>query len=76
VTARSTLLTTVASEESERTGVLVVSAWLESHGPPLRVRITGRLGLDADEETSVVVAGAEEASGIVRDWLVRLEGSG
>jgi hypothetical protein len=66
----------VASEEAERTGVLVVSAWLESHGPPLRVRITGRLGLEASEETSVVVAGAEAASGVVRDWLVQLEGAG
>jgi hypothetical protein len=65
----------VASEKAERTGVLVVSAWLEPDGPPLRVRITGRLGVDAPEESSVVVAGAEAATGVVRDWLVSLEGS-
>jgi hypothetical protein len=65
----------VASEKAERTGVLVVSAWLEPDGPPLRVRITGRLGVDPDGESSVVVAGAEAATGVVRDWLVSLESS-
>jgi hypothetical protein len=63
----------VADPEAERTGVLVLSAWLEPDGPPLRVRITGRLGVDAREETSVTVAGAHAASEIVREWLVRLE---
>jgi hypothetical protein len=63
----------VANQDAERSAILVLNAWLEVHGPPLRVRITGRIGVDATEETSVTVAGTEAASEIVRDWLVRLE---
>jgi hypothetical protein len=63
----------VANQDVERSGILVLNAWLEMHGPPLRVRITGRLGVDAAEETSITVAGAEAASAIVHEWLVRLE---
>jgi hypothetical protein len=48
---------------------------MEPHGPPLRVRITGRLDVHATDETSVTVAGAEVASKLVRDWLLRLEGA-
>jgi hypothetical protein len=63
----------VASQEAERTGVLVLRAWVEAHGPPLRVRITGRLDVHAPDETSVTVAGAEVASQIVHEWLLRFE---
>jgi hypothetical protein len=63
----------VSSQEAERTGVLVLRAWIEPHGPPLRVRITGRLDVHAADETSVTVAGAEVASRIVHDWLLQLE---
>jgi hypothetical protein len=63
----------VADQEVERTGVLVLSAWLEAHGPPLRTRITSHVGLPPAEEASVTVAGVEEATRVVHDWLVELE---
>ena len=64
----------MTDQDAERSGILVLNAWLEVHGPPLRVRITGRLGVDPDDETSVTVAGAEAAAEIVHDWLTQLEG--
>jgi hypothetical protein len=57
----------------ERTGVLVLKAWLEQQGSPLRVRITERIDLRYSEERSLLVAGAEAASNAVRDWLLRFE---
>jgi hypothetical protein len=63
----------MARQAAERASVLVLRAWLEPHGPPLRVRITGRVDVQAAEDTSVTVAGAEAASKLVRDWLLRLE---
>jgi hypothetical protein len=63
----------MAGQAAERASVLVLNAWLEPHGPPLRVRITGRVDVHAAEDTSVTVAGAEDASKIVHDWLVQLE---
>ena len=59
--------------EAERTGVLVLRAWLEPDGPPVRVRLTGRLDVRSTDETSVTVAGAGAASKIVHDWLLLLE---
>jgi hypothetical protein len=57
----------------ERTGVLVLTAWLEQRGAPLRVRISERVDVRSTEERSVLVAGAESAAGTVRDWLIRFE---
>jgi hypothetical protein len=61
------------SAEDERTSVLVLRAWLEQEGTPVRVRITQRLDLRSSEEQSWVVVGAEAASGAVRAWLLELE---
>jgi hypothetical protein len=63
----------VAQEPCERTGVLVVRAWKRVGGKLLHARITGRRDILADEETSVAVAGAENASKAVNDWLVAFE---
>lgn len=60
--------------KGERTGVLVLRAWLEQHGAPLRVRITERLELLTADERSTTVVGAEAAATTVRDWLLHLEG--
>lgn len=60
-------------EELERTGVLVVRSWKRVGSRLLRARITGRLDVLADEETSITVAGAAKASEAVHDWLVAFE---
>ena len=57
----------------ERSGALVLKAWLEHKGAPLRVRITERMDLRSSEEQSLFVAGAEAAANAVRDWLLRFE---
>jgi hypothetical protein len=57
----------------ERTGVLVLKAWLEHQGSTLRVRITERRDIRSAEERSLLVAGAEAAASAVRDWLLRFE---
>lgn len=62
------------TSRGERTGVLVLRAWLEQHGAPLRVRITERLELLSAEERSRTVVGADAAAEAVRDWLLHLEG--
>ena len=63
----------MAQERLERTGVLVVRAWKRVGDKLLRTRITGRRDVLADEETSVTVAGAENASKAVKEWLVAFE---
>ncbi len=60
-------------EELERTGVLVVRAWKRVGSTLLRARITARRDVLGDEETSITVAGADDASRAVRDWLVAFE---
>ena len=61
------------SVREERTGVLVLTAWLEQQGTPLRVRITERTDLRSVEESSRLIVGAEATSSAVRDWLLTLE---
>ncbi len=51
----------------------MVRAWKRVGGKLLRARITGRRDVLADEETSITVAGAENASRAVHDWLVAFE---
>jgi hypothetical protein len=57
----------------ERTGVLVLRAWVEQQGSPLRVRITERIDLRSSEERSLLVVGVEAATTAVHDWLLRFE---
>lgn len=57
----------------QRTGVLVLTAWLEHQGSPLRVRITERIDVRAPEERTLLIAGAEAAITAVREWLIRFE---
>ena len=57
----------------QRTGVLVLTAWLEHQASPLRVRITERIDVRASEEGILLIAGAEAAMAAVRDWLIRFE---
>ena len=63
----------VTEDELERTGVLVVRAWKQVGSLLLRARITGRSDVLVDEETTVTVAGAENASRAVHDWLTAFE---
>lgn len=57
----------------QRTGVLVLTAWLEHQGSPLRVRITERIDVRASDERTLLIAGAEAAMTAVREWLIRFE---
>jgi hypothetical protein len=57
----------------ERTGVLVLTAWLERRGAPLRARISERRDVRSCEERSMFVVGAESATSAVSDWLVQFE---
>jgi hypothetical protein len=52
---------------SERTGVLVVRAWVEDER--MVVRITGRSDVLRPEETTLTVTGEEAACAAVREWL-------
>jgi hypothetical protein len=39
----------------------------------LIARITGRVDVRSDDETSITVAGSADAADAVRDWLVEFE---
>jgi hypothetical protein len=64
------------AEERERTGVLVVRAWMSQGSHSLLARITGRKNVQSDEETTTTVSGSEEAAETVRDWLRDFESGG
>jgi hypothetical protein len=60
----------VALLSAERTGVLVIRAWIEENGETrLRVRITRTLDVGRREEISTVAATPEEVTGAVAEWL-------
>lgn len=60
----------MAALPAERTGILVIRAWIEANGETrLRARITGVLDVDAREEISTVAATPEEVTVAVADWL-------
>lgn len=54
---------------SERTGVLVIRAWINGQPPSLRLRITRTADLAARDEESTVTASVDEACAVVRRWL-------
>jgi hypothetical protein len=54
----------------ERTGLLVIRAWIEADGEPrLRARITHTVDIGRREEASTVAATPEEITRAVADWL-------
>jgi hypothetical protein len=59
----------VPTISSERTGVLIIRAWVEGDPPTLRLRITRTDDLTASDEESTVTASVEEAVDVVRRWL-------
>jgi hypothetical protein len=62
----------VAALPAERTGLLVIRAWIEENGEVrLRARITRMVDVAAREQISTVVATPEEITGAVVEWLER-----
>jgi hypothetical protein len=60
----------VAARPAERTGVLVIRAWIEVNGESrLRARITRVLDTETREEIASVVATRDEITSTVADWL-------
>ena len=54
----------------ERTGILVIRAWLELGGEAgLRARITTRLDASAGQPLETAVASEAEVVAAVREWL-------
>lgn len=64
---------TMASQRRERTGVLIIRAWMDGEPPAIRMRITHTLDVAARDETSEVAASVDEACTIVRRWLDELQ---
>jgi hypothetical protein len=63
----------VAALPAERTGLLVIRAWIEANGETrLRARITRMVDVDAQEQISTVAATPEEITGTVVEWLETL----
>ncbi len=63
----------MAALPAERTGLLVIRAWIEANGETrLRARITRMVDVDAQEQISTVAATPEEITGTVVEWLETL----
>jgi hypothetical protein len=59
----------VATLPAERTGVLVIRAWIEGDPPGVRMRITCAPDISRGQEDSTSAASIDEACAIVRRWL-------
>ena len=59
----------MATVPAERTGVLVIRAWIEGDPPGLRLRITRTDDIASRHEDSTVAASIDEAVEIARRWL-------
>jgi hypothetical protein len=59
----------VATVPAERTGVLVIRAWIEGDPPSLRLRITQTDDIVSRREETRVAASIDEAVDIARSWL-------
>jgi hypothetical protein len=57
----------------ERSGVLVVRAWIEGDPPQLKARLTHTIDLAQEEPGSATVSGAEQIHDEVSRWLEALE---
>lgn len=62
-------LPAVAALPADRTGVLVIRAWIEGEPPGVRMRITRVSDISTGAEESTSVASIDEACTIVRRWL-------
>ena len=61
----------------ERAGALIIRVWLEEFGDSrLRIRMVGRLDLEADDYVTAVAADIDEMLARIRDWLERFAGLG
>ena len=60
-------------DSPDESGVLVISAWRESPGSPLVLRITTSCG--DTEEATVVTSSANGVDAVVARWLLQFEGS-
>lgn len=59
----------------EKAGALIIRIWLEESGDPkLRIRMIGRLDLEADDQVTAVAADIGEMLAHIRDWLERFAG--
>ena len=55
-----------------RAGALLLRVWLEDSGDPeLRIRLVGRLNLEAHDHDSVAATSIDETLAYVRSWLER-----
>jgi hypothetical protein len=59
----------VAGRSANRTGVLVISVWLEPGEEGLRARITRTVDITARDEIATVATTPDEIARVVRDWL-------
>jgi hypothetical protein len=66
----------MAEEGAERTGVLVIRAWMSPDRRELTARITGRRDVSDTEETTETAAGAAAAARVAADWLAAFERDG
>ncbi len=63
----------MAEEGAERTGVLVIRAWMSPDRRELTARITGRRDVSDPEESSQTAAGAAAAARVAAAWLAAFE---
>jgi hypothetical protein len=55
-----------------KAGALIVRVWLEESGDPkLRIRMVGRLDLEADGHVTAAAADIDEMLAHIRGWLER-----
>jgi len=59
---------------SERSGVLVVRAWIEGETPQLKARISHTVDLAQREPETATASSPEQIYAEVRRWLEALEG--
>lgn len=70
-------MSTRPPDPPERAGALIIRVWLEESGDPrLRIRMVGRLDLDADDQVTAAASDIDEMLAYVRDWLERFAGAG
>lgn len=54
---------------TDRTGVVVIRAWTESHQEPLRAVITSTLDVSRREHSVTTAKTVDEICAVVRRWL-------
>ena len=61
------------AERRERSGVLVVRAWIEGDPPQLKARLTHTTDVNRHEEESATVASASGIHDEIDRWLAALQ---